>query len=105
MFQSISGRLPKRGRQRRERIDESKLSKQTPSVPTAGAGGPCPIIIQIIGRPSTESLPRAIAPAEGDNKYMYVSVKIMSTKQATLSVSNSFKITVDSRYVEVEGTL
>ena len=28
VFQSISGRLPKRGRKRRERIDEIKMSKQ-----------------------------------------------------------------------------
>ena len=31
VFQSISGRLPKRGRQRREKIDESKNFQITPS--------------------------------------------------------------------------
>ena len=31
MFQSISGRLPKRGRKRRERIDESKNVQTTPT--------------------------------------------------------------------------
>ena len=58
VFQSISDRLPERGRQR---IDESKMSKQPPPAPTASAGVPCSTIIQIIGRPGTGSLPRAIA--------------------------------------------
>ena len=64
VFQSISGRLPERGRKRRGRIDESKMSKQLPPAPTARALGPCPTIIQIIGRPVTGSLPRTIAPPD-----------------------------------------
>ena len=40
------------------------MSKQTPPVPTASAVGPCPTIIQIVGRPGTGSLPRAIAPPD-----------------------------------------
>ena len=40
IFQSISDRLPKRGRKRREQIDESKMSKQPPSASTASAVGP-----------------------------------------------------------------
>ena len=51
VFQSISGPLPKRGRQGRERIDKSKNSKQPPTAPTASAEGPCPTITQIVGRP------------------------------------------------------
>ena len=39
VFQSISGRIPERGRKRREMIDERKISKQTPPVPTASAKG------------------------------------------------------------------
>ena len=40
------------------------MSKQPPPAPTASAGGPCPIIIQIVGRPGTGSLPRTIAPPD-----------------------------------------
>ena len=38
------------------------MSKQPPPAPTASAIGPCPTIIQIVGRPGTGSLPRTIAP-------------------------------------------
>ena len=37
------------------------MSKQPPPAPTASAKEPCPTIIQIVGRPGTESFPRAIA--------------------------------------------
>ena len=40
------------------------MSKQPPPAPTASAIGPCPTIIQIVGRPGTGSLPRAIAPPD-----------------------------------------
>ena len=40
------------------------MSKQTPPAPTASAVGPCPTIIQIVGRPGTGSLPRTIAPPD-----------------------------------------
>ena len=30
-----------------------KMSKQTPPAPTAGAVGPCPTVIKIVGRPGT----------------------------------------------------
>ena len=45
-------------------IDERKMSKQPPPAPTASAVGPCPTIIQIVGRPGTGSLPRTIAPPD-----------------------------------------
>ena len=48
VFQSISGRLPEK---RREKIDEGKKSKQAPPVPAASAVGPCPTIIQISRTP------------------------------------------------------
>ena len=38
------------------------MSTQPPSAPTARAIGPCPTIIQIVGRPGTRSLRRTIAP-------------------------------------------
>ena len=40
------------------------MSKQPPPAPTASAIGPCPTIIQIVGRPGTGSLPRNIAPPD-----------------------------------------
>ena len=67
VFQSISGHLPKRGRKRRERIDESKNSKQLPHAPTASAVAPCPTVIQIVVRPGTGSLPSTIAPPDHPN--------------------------------------
>ena len=51
VFQSISGRLPERGRKRREMIDEGKMSKQPPPAPTASTIGPCPTITQISRTP------------------------------------------------------
>ena len=41
-----------------------KMSKQPPPAPTASAVGPCPTVIQIVGRPSTGSLPSTIAPPD-----------------------------------------
>ena len=64
VFQSISGRLPERGRKRREKIAESITVQTSPPAPTASAIGPCPTIIQIVGRPGTESLPSTIAPPD-----------------------------------------
>ena len=37
------------------------MSKQPPTAPTARAIGPCPTVIQNVGRPGTGSLPRTIA--------------------------------------------
>ena len=34
-----------------------KMSKQPPPAPTASAVGPCPTVIQIVGRPGTGRLP------------------------------------------------
>ena len=34
-----------------------KMSKQPPPAPTTSAVGPCPTVIQIVGRPGTRSLP------------------------------------------------
>ena len=41
-----------------------KMSKQPPPAPTASAVGPCPTIIQIVGRPGTRSLPSTIEPPD-----------------------------------------
>ena len=37
------------------------MYKQPPPAPTASAVGPCSTVIQIVGRPGTESLPSTIA--------------------------------------------
>ena len=41
-----------------------KMSKPPPPAPTAGAIGPCPTVIKIVGRPGTGSLPSTIAPPD-----------------------------------------
>ena len=41
-----------------------KMSKQPPPAPTASAIGPCPTVIEIVGRPGTGSLPSTIAPPD-----------------------------------------
>ena len=58
------GLSPKRGRKGRERIDESKNVQTNSPATTASAEGPCPSVIQIVGHPGTESLPRTIAPPD-----------------------------------------
>ena len=40
------------------------MSKQPPPAPTANAVGPCPTVIQIVGRVGTGSLPSTIAPPD-----------------------------------------
>ena len=40
------------------------MSKQPPPAPTASPGGPCPTVINIVGRPGTGSLPSTIAPPD-----------------------------------------
>ena len=60
-----TNRLPKRGRQRRQRVDESINVQTTPTrAPNASAVGTCPTVIQIVGRPGTGSLPSTIAPPD-----------------------------------------
>ena len=41
-----------------------KMSIQPPPARTASAVGPCPTVIQIVGRPGTGSLPSTIAPPD-----------------------------------------
>ena len=60
LYRAASQREGERG----EKIAESQMSKQPPPAPTASATGPCPTIIQIVGRPGTGSLPRTFAPPD-----------------------------------------
>ena len=69
VFQSISGRLPERGRKKREMIDERKNVQTTPTAPSASAIGLCPTNIKIVGRPGTGSLPSTFAPPLLVRKY------------------------------------
>ena len=48
VLQSISDRLPERGRKKRKMIDKRKTSKQPPPTPIASAVGSCPTIIQMV---------------------------------------------------------
>ena len=50
------------------------MSKQPPPAPTASAVGPCPTLIQIVGRPGTGSLPNTIAPPTA--KYQKLDLKV-----------------------------
>ena len=50
------------------------MSKQPPPAPTASAIGPCPTIIQTVGRLGTGSLPRTFAPP--DHPLMTKSVRV-----------------------------
>ena len=45
------------------------MSKQPPPAPTTSAVGPCPTVIQIVGRPGTGSLPSTIAPPDHPRAY------------------------------------
>ena len=55
-----------REREKEERNDrrEKKCPNQPPPAPTASAVGPCPTLIQIVGRPGTGSLSSTIAPPD-----------------------------------------
>ena len=59
---SLYWAVSQREGEREERQRRVKMSKQPSPTPTASAIGPCPTIIQIVGRPSTGILPRTIAP-------------------------------------------
>ena len=54
----------KRGRKRRERVHENKNVDKPPPEPIASAVGPCPSVIQNVGRPGTGGLPRTVAPLD-----------------------------------------
>ena len=57
LYRAVSQREGERGE---KMIDESKMSKQPPTAPTTSAVGPCPTVIEIVGRPGTEVVGWAI---------------------------------------------
>ena len=66
LYRAISQREGERGEKGYRRV---KMSKQPPPAPTASAVGPCPTVIQIVGRPGTGSLPSTIAPPDHPCNY------------------------------------
>ena len=68
-----------------------KMSKQPPPAPTASAVGPCPTVIQIVGRPGTGSLPSTIAPPDHPRVYRRTTVPLdtISTQDSDLQASDS----------------
>ena len=53
-----------------------KMSKQPHPAPTASVVGPCPTVIQIVGRPGTGSLPSTIAPPDHPREKRLTTEKI-----------------------------
>ena len=62
----------------------AKMSKQPPPAPTASAVGPCPTVIQIVGRPGTGSLPSTIAPPDHPLQIWKLSLEIISYCSSSL---------------------
>ena len=61
LYRAVSQREEERGKKGQMRV---KMSKLPPPALTASAVGPCPTVIQIVGRPGTGSLPSTIAPPD-----------------------------------------
>ena len=61
LYRTVSQREGERGEKGQMRV---KMSKRPPPAPTASAVGPCPTVIQTVGRPGTGSLPSTIAPPD-----------------------------------------
>ena len=61
LYRAVSQREGERGEKGQTRV---KMSKQPPPAPTASTIGPCPTVIQNVGRPGTGSLPSTIAPPD-----------------------------------------
>ena len=58
LYRAVSQREGERGEKGQMRV---KMSEQPPPAPIASAVGPCPTVIQIVGRPGTGRLPSTIA--------------------------------------------
>ena len=61
LYRTVSQREGERGEKGQMRV---KMSKHPPPAPTASAVGPCPTVIQIVGRPGAGSSPSTIAPPD-----------------------------------------
>ena len=66
-----------------------KMSKLPPPAPTASAIGPCPTVIQIVGRPGTGSLPSTIAPPDHPRQCLFFSAEIKAIDLALDHIEQS----------------
>ena len=76
---SLHRAVSQRGRKKREKTNERKMSEQPPTAHTASAKGPCPIISKLVGRPGTEGLPSTFAPPDHLNAILYPKVAVGMT--------------------------
>ena len=86
LYRAFSQREGERGVKEQMRV---KMSKQPPPAPTASAVGPCPTVIQIVGRPGTGSLPSTIAPPDHRLQEMGASAKGYGSKMPKLGKTNA----------------
>ena len=61
LYRAFPQREEERGKKGKMR---EKMSKQPPPAPSASALGPCPTVVQIVGRPGIGSLPSTLAPPD-----------------------------------------
>ena len=67
LYRAVSQREGERGEKGQMRI---KMAKQPPLAPTASAVGPCPTVIQIVGRPGTAESSRTVKSVESEQSEM-----------------------------------
>ena len=67
-----------------------KMSKQPPPAPTASAVSPCPTNIQIVGRPGTGRLPRAIASPDLYGKWLFSWLSLVMSLMVSYFVLSFF---------------
>ena len=94
LYWAVSQREGERRKKGQMRV---KMSKQPPPAPTASAVGPCPTVIQIVGRPGTGSLPRTKAPPDHPlrtayNTFMHFIFTFTLVIQRTLVITTVFVI-------------
>ena len=77
-----------------------KMSKQPLPAPTASAVGPCPTVIQIVGRPGTGSLPSTIAPPDHPlEKWTAMEIVVKQTGPHYAKYIYKFEINKDHEFL------
>ena len=84
LYRAVSQREGEREEKGQMRV---KMSKQPPSAPTASAAGPCPTVIQIVGRLGTGSLPSTFAPPDPPPPTIWIRVGQGPTARAYCTCS------------------
>ena len=74
------------------------MSKQPPPAPTASTAGPCPTVIQIVGRPGTGSLPNTIVPPDHPHLPRKSVVRKTDRPDMTLDVYRGRKTTIQQHH-------